>query len=94
MQNKRINLSNFQSQCTRIKYLPIICFISFQGLSAQSISKFKSTKTEQETFQNPIIHADYSDPDAIRVGDEYYMISSSFNFITKPHVYTWAPNSS
>lgn len=31
------------------------------------------------TYKNPIIHADYSDPDAIRVGDDYYMISSSFN---------------
>ncbi len=30
------------------------------------------------TYKNPILHADYSDPDAIRVGDDYYMISSSF----------------
>ena len=31
------------------------------------------------TFQNPVIYGDYSDPDAIRVGDDYYMISSSFS---------------
>ena len=31
------------------------------------------------TYKNPIINADYSDPDAIRVGDDYYLISSSFN---------------
>ncbi|UQA78007.1 glycoside hydrolase 43 family protein [Sphingobacterium siyangense] len=30
-------------------------------------------------FKNPIINADYSDPDAIRVGEDYYMIASSFN---------------
>lgn len=30
-------------------------------------------------YKNPILHADYSDPDAIRVGDDFYMISSSFN---------------
>ena len=29
-------------------------------------------------YRNPILHADYSDPDAIRVGDTYYMVSSSF----------------
>lgn len=29
-------------------------------------------------YRNPILHADYSDPDAIRVGDRYYMVSSSF----------------
>jgi len=32
-------------------------------------------------YQNPILHADYSDPDAIRVGDTYYMTSSSFNSV-------------
>ncbi|WP_100406466.1 glycoside hydrolase family 43 protein [Bacillus solitudinis] len=31
------------------------------------------------TFQNPIIHADYSDPDMIRVGEDFFMVSSSFN---------------
>lgn len=30
------------------------------------------------TYKNPILHADYSDPDAIRVGDDFYMTSSSF----------------
>jgi len=30
-------------------------------------------------FKNPVINADYSDPDAIRVGEDYYMIASSFN---------------
>src|SRR5690242_3176988 len=29
-------------------------------------------------YQNPILHADYSDPDAICVGDDFYMTSSSF----------------
>jgi len=31
------------------------------------------------TYRNPIIYADYSDPDVIRVGDDFYMVSSSFN---------------
>lgn len=30
------------------------------------------------TFQNPILYADYSDPDVIRVGDDFYMTASSF----------------
>ena len=30
------------------------------------------------TYRNPIIYADYSDPDVIRVGDDYYMVASSF----------------
>lgn len=31
------------------------------------------------TYTNPILHADYSDPDVIRVGEDFYMTSSSFN---------------
>jgi beta-xylosidase len=30
------------------------------------------------TYNNPIIYADYSDPDVIRVGDDYFLTSSSF----------------
>jgi beta-xylosidase len=33
------------------------------------------------TYRNPILFADYSDPDAIRVGDDFYMISSSFTAV-------------
>jgi len=31
------------------------------------------------TYTNPILHADYSDPDVIRVGRDYYLVSSSFH---------------
>lgn len=31
------------------------------------------------TFKNPVIFADYSDPDVIRVGEDFYLVSSSFN---------------
>ena len=33
------------------------------------------------TYKNPVLHSDYSDPDAVRVGEEYYMVSSSFNCV-------------
>ena len=32
------------------------------------------------TYRNPVLFCDYSDPDAIRVGDTYYMTASSFNY--------------
>ncbi len=34
----------------------------------------------QATYNNPILFADYSDPDMIRVGRDYYLIASSFHF--------------
>ncbi|MDY3920015.1 MAG: glycoside hydrolase 43 family protein [Candidatus Limivivens sp.] len=30
------------------------------------------------TYRNPILYTDYSDPDVIRVGEDYYMVASSF----------------
>lgn len=33
------------------------------------------------TFRNPVLYADFSDPDVIRVDDTFYMTASSFNYI-------------
>jgi beta-xylosidase len=33
------------------------------------------------TYTNPVLYADYSDPDAIRVGRDYYLVASSFNAV-------------
>lgn len=35
----------------------------------------------EELYVNPVIHADYSDPDVVSNGDDYYMVSSSFNCV-------------
>lgn len=32
-------------------------------------------------YRNPILYADYSDPDVIRVGSDYYMVASSFTYV-------------
>ena len=33
------------------------------------------------TYHNPVLNADFSDPDVIRVGDRYYMVASDFHFM-------------
>ena len=33
------------------------------------------------TYKNPVLNADYSDPDVIRVGDKFYMVASDFHFM-------------
>ena len=30
-------------------------------------------------YKNPVLYADYSDPDIIKVGDDFYLVASSFN---------------
>lgn len=32
-------------------------------------------------YTNPILYADYSDPDVIRVGEDFYMVASSFTYL-------------
>jgi beta-xylosidase len=36
------------------------------------------------TYINPVLYADYSDPDVIRVGDKYYMVCSEFSNMGMP----------
>ena len=33
------------------------------------------------TYRNPVLHADYSDPDVVRVGEDYWLTASSFNHV-------------
>jgi beta-xylosidase len=50
-------------------------------IPASPISKAWVADNGDGTYKNPIIHADYSDPDVIRVGDDFYLVSSSFNAV-------------
>ncbi|WP_276501848.1 glycoside hydrolase family 43 protein [Terrimonas pollutisoli] len=60
----------------------ILCgLISFNAFAQNNISRVWVSDNGNRSYKNPVINADYSDPDAIRVGDDYYMISSSFNHI-------------
>lgn len=51
------------------------------SLAAQSLSEVWVPDLGNGKYKNPVINADYSDPDVCRVGDDYYMTSSSFNCI-------------
>ncbi len=50
-----------------------------------SVAQYKSSVWSPDngdgTYTNPVINADYSDPDVCGVGDDYYMTASSFNCI-------------
>ena len=63
------------------KILTILLLGATARVSAQQnyVSKVWVADNGNGTYKNPVVDADYSDPDAIRVGDDYYMISSSFN---------------
>jgi beta-xylosidase len=50
----------------------------FAGAQTSTVSKVWVPDNGNGTYKNPVINADYSDPDAIRVGNDFYMVSSSF----------------
>jgi len=54
----------------------MIMFCSFTAYSQSWISD-----NGNGTYKNPVLHADYSDPDVVRVGDDYYMTASSFDAV-------------
>ncbi|MHC1702960.1 MAG: glycoside hydrolase 43 family protein [Tenuifilaceae bacterium] len=54
---------------------------SIQAQKTNEVSKSWMTDNGNGTYTNPVLHADYSDPDAVRVGDDYYMTASSFNCV-------------
>ncbi|GAA2989722.1 glycoside hydrolase family 43 protein [Streptomyces fulvorobeus] len=41
-------------------------------------SVLRSADLGDGTYRNPVLHADWSDPDVVRDGDDYYMTASSF----------------
>lgn len=61
--------------------------ILFFGLNSfflclgQADSKPRWPNKGNAMYSNPLLHADFSDPDAIRVGDDYYLVASSFNCV-------------
>ena len=65
----------------RISIVLLSCFgFSLQAQQAY-VSKVWVADQGNGTYKNPILYADYSDPDVIRVGDDFYMTASSFNCV-------------
>jgi len=54
---------------------------SVTGAAQVFVSKVWVADNGDGTYKNPIINADYSDPDVVRVGDDFYMTASSFNAV-------------
>ena len=58
-----------------------IAKLSLRDGTTHQVSKVWVADQGNGTYKNPIIHADYSDPDVIRVGDDFYLVASSFNCV-------------
>lgn len=78
-----LGLPTYKANSKMIK----VKLVSFVLVSLFATSVFAQTNVSKVwvpdlgngTYKNPILNADYSDPDAIRVGDDFYLVSSSFD---------------
>src|SRR5271169_3849622 len=67
----------------------VIFAVMLAGVSCQTSSRVVTSTAKAAwvpdrgdgTYTNPVIFADYSDPDVVRVGDDFYLVSSSFNCV-------------
>jgi beta-xylosidase len=70
----------------QVKWFIILLSLSVFSQATLGINQQTSNKSSvwlpdngDGTYKNPIIFADYSDPDVERVGNDFYMVASSFN---------------
>ena len=51
------------------------------GLPTSSASRVWVADPGDGTYRNPVLYADYSDPDVVRVGNDFYLVASSFDAV-------------
>src|SRR5690606_30205600 len=67
------------TRTNRVMALLVACAAALVAAPAQAGPDTVPPATPHE-YQNPVLFADYSDPDVIRVGDQYVMTASTFHF--------------
>lgn len=58
--------------------LSLLLVLALTPAFAQTRSRVWCPDLGNGTYRNPVINADYSDPDVVCVGDDYYLTASSF----------------
>jgi hypothetical protein len=69
------------NKCSFLICCAIALFLSTPSEAQPYLSKVWVADNGDGTYKNPVLYADYSDPDAILVGDDFYLVSSSFNCV-------------
>jgi beta-xylosidase len=83
-QRKRVRWMNCQlknKNSIRMLLLFAVVFPALSSFAQQTVSAVWVADNGDGTYKNPILHADYSDPDVVRVDEDYYMTASSFNCV-------------
>ena len=65
----------------RIMVLPIALLLTTLSPTVNAQQRLDWGDQGNGTYKNPVLNADYSDPDVIRVDDKYYMVASDFHYM-------------
>ncbi len=68
----------------RIGFCTLVLLLLLTGRTAQGQQKSTAAWQPDQgdgTYKNPVLYADYSDPDVCAVGGDYYLTSSSFSCV-------------
>jgi beta-xylosidase len=78
---------------SRVRLHRILCLVAAACISFQigaqrastgspdRVSKVWNPDAGNGSYNNPVLYADYSDPDVIRVGSDFYLVASSFDAV-------------
>jgi beta-xylosidase len=70
---------------TSLLTLTGLCALAFaaraQSPTVSGLSQVWVPDSGNGMYKNPVLYADYSDPDVVRVGSDYYLTSSSFSSV-------------
>lgn len=64
----------------KVKNILAICFCGMNILTTNAQQVWTADNGDG-TFTNPLMWGDWPDPDVIRVGDEFYMVSTSMHYV-------------
>ncbi len=64
-----------------ILYLCLVFPAALAAGSGTTEPRAETGKPNAATYRNPVLFGDYSDPDVVRVGSDYYLVSSSFQCV-------------
>jgi beta-xylosidase len=67
------------SALVRACALAALAGLGFSAVEQAAGRGTSSARRDDGRYRNPVIFADYSDPDAVRAGDDFYLVASSFN---------------
>jgi len=64
-----------RAMCDRIRFVIVVC-VAFVTSYVAHAQKYHSDNGDG-TYTNPVINADFPDPDVVQVGDTYYMVTTT-----------------